>query len=144
MNKIDVRDLKDPGQLLFISTNEYGVVEDAFVLQVSVEDQNKWQTALKNAKTNYELLRSEYGLREDFLYEDLPSPTLSKNKVRRMLDASNEKDTSSEVLERDTEKDALVVGQPVSDDRAMRENIVRIALFLAFNIIIARLVGLLY
>lgn len=84
LNKIRIHDLKDPGQFLFVYLNEYGVLANAFGLQVpSADEVQKWKDAFKKAIENYELTRTEFALKHEFWDDDLPTSPISKNKILR-------------------------------------------------------------
>ena len=53
INKVVLRVLKDPGSFVFIYLNEYGVMANAFVLQIAPEEQPKWFNACEEAKVRY-------------------------------------------------------------------------------------------
>lgn len=95
LNKIRVEELKDSGQLLFIYLNEYGVVADAFVLQVKTEEQMKWKNALIAAKENYELTRSKYAFQLDCWDEESLAASLS-NDVENMIPVKIQKQFSKQ------------------------------------------------
>ena len=138
LNKIFLRDLKDPGQLLFVHLNEYGVVSNAFVLQVDVSEQKKWRLALEKAKENYELIRKEFGFQQGFWDDDISNTSsIIKNNVQRKHVANIDKNPPLFIL-------------PSLNSRQIEEftyewdntmTMVVLGLFIAINVVMSSFLG---
>ena len=55
LNKVVLRDLKEPGNILVTYLNEYGLLANAFVIQLDIGEHSKWRTAIETAKDEYEI-----------------------------------------------------------------------------------------
>ncbi|XP_002160739.3 pleckstrin homology domain-containing family G member 5 isoform X1 [Hydra vulgaris] len=83
LNKIVIRDIKDSNSILFVYLNEYGVLSTAFILQTSVGEQEKWKTAVLDAKEKYQSSRMTYFNNIELLDEELPDSPIIQNLSNR-------------------------------------------------------------
>lgn len=134
LNKVELKVLKDPGSFFFIYLNEYGVMANAFVLQINPSEQAKWLSAFQKAKKEYEIVRNEYGYtKEDFFDDDLPNSVICKNKVRKR---------NAQNLSRSTSKSP---SKDFADSTALQwtnwKLLFGATVFCLFNVFLARLFG---
>ena len=83
LNKVVLRDLKEPGNILVVYLNEYGLLANAFVIQLDIGEHSKWRTAIETAKEDYERKVSEFRGQDVFLDDESVSSSLQKMKLQR-------------------------------------------------------------
>ena len=153
LNKLVVRDMKDnPGQILFVYLNEYGVSVAAFVAQFDLDELEKWKSAIHNGKSNYDVIRTEFGLRDNFWDDDLPNSSVSRNKVMRRAAAirKSKKQAPEPPVDADggDDSNALLLSRvsSIKDERMVYEwdttlTMVMAVAFLLLNIIVSRIIS---
>lgn len=82
-------------------------------------------------QSDYDIKRSEYCLREDFLDEDLPNSNISKNKLRKLQ--------AGKKLKTKTDKDGCNLDQPIEWTNA--KIIFGITVFAILNVLVSKLFG---
>jgi len=77
LNKVVIYPSSQFGSFILIYLNEYGVLVNAFTLQVQNTELTKWMQAIERAKRRYQAARSGHGSTLDFIDDDLPFSNLS-------------------------------------------------------------------
>lgn len=147
LNKIVLRDLKEPGHFLLIYLNEYGVAANAFICQVDLNEVEKWKTEIEKAKKSYEKVRTDFGFSDEFWDDDLPNSSVSKNKVLRRQAAlrkmKQQKSISQTSSTSSITEDVNIEGK---NDKMAYEwdfNLVMVALgiFFVANVVVSRIIS---
>ena len=109
---------------------------------------DKWKDAINNGKNKYDVIRTEFGLRDNFWDDDLPNSSVSANKVfrraacvRKPKKPAPPTPTSAENSDVSISNDVVVSVEPVVYEWDTTLTMVMGVAFVLLNITVSRIMN---